>query len=202
MKNHGHFFVAVCVLLGLACSGSEFTLLVTVTPPAGAPAVATGEARATSTRAPRPPTRAPDLAPDFTLPLLEDYRGDLGEEVRLSDLQGEKVVVLHFWASWCGPCKAEFPLIQETWERYKDRGVLVLGVDYADDEQEALEFLRDAGATFPNGQDQPATISDEYRVIGVPSTFFIDRDGKLAHRQVGPLQEDRIDELLEPLLES
>src|SRR5260221_494161 len=67
----------------------------------------------------------PNVAPDFTLTTFD------GKTVRLSDLKG-KVVVLNFWATWCGPCRAEAPQLQALWQKYKDRGVLFLGVDQAD----------------------------------------------------------------------
>ena len=83
-------------------------------------------------------------APDFTLNTFE------GETIRLSDLRGQ-VVVINIWASWCVPCRDEAPVLERLWREYRDRGVVFLGVDYADTEREARAFIAEFGLTYPNG---------------------------------------------------
>ena len=137
-------------------------------------------------------------APDFTLFTFSDT------EITLSDLKGQ-VVVINFWASWCPPCKEEAPYLEEMWRKYKDQGVMFLGVDYVDTELEALAYLEEFEITYPNGPDLGTEISQAYRIQGVPETFFVARDGTLRGVKIGPLYppelEDRILELLGGTLE-
>ncbi len=120
-------------------------------------------------------------APPFTLTLYG------GGEASLEELRG-KVVVVNFWASWCQPCRVEAPVLEGAWRRYRDQGVVFLGVDYVDTEPKALEYLREFDITYPNGPDLGSKISHLYRIQGVPETFFIDRDGKIAPIRLGDLE--------------
>ena len=115
-------------------------------------------------------------APDFGIQLYDGYRADLPETIRLADLRG-KVVVLNFWASWCVECIKETDAFESVWRQYKDRGLVVLGVDYLDTEAPARKYLESFNVTFPNGVDLQQQISRAYRITGVPETFFIDRHG-------------------------
>ncbi len=121
-------------------------------------------------------------APDFSLSTFD------GQTVRLSALRG-KVVMINFWASWCGPCRDEAPELQRTWERYKDRGVVFLGIAYTDTERNAQAFLKEYGTTYPNGLDLGTRISAQYHIQGVPETFIIDRDGNVVEFVMAPLTE-------------
>ena len=121
-------------------------------------------------------------APDFSLTTFD------GQTVRLSALRG-KVVMINFWASWCGPCRDEAPELQRTWERYKDRGVVFLGIAYTDTERNAQAFLKEYGTTYPNGLDLGTRISAQYHIQGVPETFIIDRDGNIVEFVMLPLTE-------------
>lgn len=114
-------------------------------------------------------------APDFT---LETFTG---QTIQLSELRG-KVVMINFWASWCGPCREEAPELQAAWEHYQDRGdVVFLGVAYADNGPRSIAFLEEFGITYLNGPDLGTRISEAYHIQGVPETFIIDRDGNIAH---------------------
>lgn len=134
------------------------------------------------------------LAPDFTLTLFD------GSQLTLSQLRGQ-VVVINFWASWCVPCRDEAPVLEQTWRRYRDRGVLFIGVDYLDTDKEALAFIEEFTITYPNGPDLGTRIAKDYRIAGVPETFFIAKDGRVADLQIGPLTEDRLVNIIEMLLQ-
>lgn len=112
------------------------------------------------------------LAPQFEITTFD------GETVRLADLRG-KAVVVNFWASWCIPCRDEAPALQAMWEKYKEQGVVILGVDYVDTESEAKKFIAEYGQTYPNGPDLGTEISQKYKITGVPETYFITREGQV-----------------------
>ena len=133
-------------------------------------------------------------APDFTLALLA------GGRLSLRELRG-KVVVVNFWASWCYPaCWNEAPRLQAVWERYRERGLVLVGVVYQDREQGAREFIRKHGKTYPNGMDPKSRIAIDYGAYGVPETFFIDREGKIAHKHVGEITMETLTGEIEKLL--
>jgi cytochrome c biogenesis protein CcmG/thiol:disulfide interchange protein DsbE len=132
-------------------------------------------------------------APDFTLRTFD------GELFSLAEQRG-KVVIVNFWASWCVPCREEAPILQEVWERYRGRGVVMVGVDYLDVERDALAFIDEFGITYPNGLDMGKTISKRYRIKGVPETFIVDQEGNIVEFYVGAAKEGQLDAILEPLL--
>jgi len=109
-----------------------------------------------------------------------------GEKIATNDLKG-KIIVLNFWASWCKPCEQEASELEGAWKYYQDSGeVVFLGVDYVDTEPEALGYLEKFQITYPNGPDLRTTISQIFRISGVPETYVIDKEGKLAARKIGP----------------
>ncbi len=132
-------------------------------------------------------------APDFTLTLSD------GRMVRLSDFRGQPVVI-NFWASWCAPCRAEAPTLEETHQRYADRGVVILGINLWDSEEAAAEFRKVFGQTYPSGPDPNGKIAIEYGVSGIPETFFITPDGKITAKFVGPLPIATMEALLVEML--
>jgi cytochrome c biogenesis protein CcmG/thiol:disulfide interchange protein DsbE len=109
-----------------------------------------------------------------------------GGTIKLEDLRG-KVVFLNFWASWCPPCRAEARTLEAVWQRYKDRGVVFLGVNIQDKEEAARAFLKEFGITYLNGWDPTNKVAIDYGVWGIPETFYIDREGRITFKQVGAL---------------
>ena len=133
------------------------------------------------------------VAPDFTLESFE------GEVLTLSELKGQ-VVVINFWASWCPPCREEAAYLEATWRKYKDQGVIFIGVDYADTEAEALAYIDEFDITYFNGPDLGTRISQAYNIQGVPETFFVGKDGEIQDVHIGPLFPPTLDEKIEALL--
>ena len=117
-------------------------------------------------------------APAFTLDRL-DRDGQLG----VGDLKG-KAVVVNFWASWCVPCRDEAPVLQKTYERYRDQGLVVLGVDVNDFRQDARRFMKRYGLTYPVVYDGKGSTVGKWGVRGFPETFFVDRTGKLVGERI------------------
>jgi len=138
---------------------------------------------------------------DFTLPLFSGYQFEGKSEVHLADFRG-KIVVLNFWASWCKPCEQEAAEMQQAWEEYGPTGeVIFLGIDYVDTEPDARVYLKKFGITYPNGPDLATSISQYFRIKGVPETYFVDRDGVLHYVQVGPFSSiDQIRNIIDPML--
>ena len=117
-------------------------------------------------------------APAFTLDRL-DRDGQLG----VGDLKG-KAIVVNFWASWCVPCRDEAPVLQKTYERYRDQGLVVLGVDVNDFRQDARRFMKRYGLTYPVVYDGKGSTVGKWGVRGFPETFFVDRTGKLVGERI------------------
>ena len=140
-----------------------------------------------------------DPAPDFTTVL---YSGGT-REFTLSEQQGHPVV-LNVWGSWCPPCRAEFPALQQAWDQYKDEGLVLFGVNAGafikDSESEAKEFLEEQGTTFMTGPDIDDQIILDYRVLGFPATYFITPDGKIYETWTGQIDDKNLTRLIEELL--
>ncbi len=133
------------------------------------------------------------LAPDFNL------TGFDGQTVTLSEQRGQ-IVVINFWASWCVPCRKEAAYLENTWRKYKDSGVIFIGVDYADTEKEAMAYIQEFDITYLNGPDLQTRISQDYNIRGVPETFFIAKNGELRGVHIGPLLPPQLDKKIEQLL--
>ncbi len=133
------------------------------------------------------------MAPGFELQTLD------GETVRLEDFRGSPLV-LNFWATWCKPCAAEHPVLQEGAGRYQPRGVVFLGVVYADDAAKVAAYLERHGSAYPNALDATDRTAIDYGVGGVPETFFIDREGRIARKFSGPLDASSLQGILEEIL--
>ena len=122
-------------------------------------------------------------APAFSLERLNG-----SGELSLASLSG-KTVVLNFWASWCGPCKDETPLLQRGWGRWKGKNVVFVGVDVKDFRGDARSFLGRFGVTYPNVYDGKGSLVGRYGVTGFPETYFIDARGRVRHRIAGPVAD-------------
>jgi cytochrome c biogenesis protein CcmG/thiol:disulfide interchange protein DsbE len=117
----------------------------------------------------------------------------------LADHKG-KVVVLNVWASWCPPCKSEMPLLERTHDRIASQGGMVLGIDTQDAPEDALKFLRKKGITFPSLRDRDRGYVRKLGVSGYPETFLIDRRGRIAALERGPIDQAWLDAHLPGLL--
>jgi cytochrome c biogenesis protein CcmG/thiol:disulfide interchange protein DsbE len=142
-----------------------------------------------------------DPAPDFTLRLFDDYRNEFSDgEITLSSLQG-RVAVINFWASWCVECRVEAADLEETWQTYRDDGVVFIGIDFDDTEVKAIEYLESFGITYPNGLDGRGQITDgRYHITGVPETFIVDPSGKIAFVKIGPFRTGELRAELDKVL--
>ena len=128
------------------------------------------------------------IAPDFSLQSSSDTT------IQLSSLRG-KVVVVNFWASWCGPCKDEMPAIQNVFSKYSEN-LIVLGVNDEDTISTIRDFAKQFELTFPLLLDSTGSVSVQYGVRAYPSTFFIDRDGLIFHIVVGSMTQSIIEDIL------
>ena len=118
------------------------------------------------------------LAPDFTLNGLD------GQEVSLSGLRG-KPVLLNFWATWCGPCRIEMPFLQEIYEKWTGKELVLLAVNLHEDPDKVREFVESAGYSFPVLLTAGNEVPLSYNIRGIPATFFIDADGVIRDIKIG-----------------
>lgn len=134
-------------------------------------------------------------APDFAL------KSESGANLRLSEFRGE-VVMINFWASWCGPCRQEMPLLDELYSQYKPLGFTILGVNVEEDSSKAKEVLEDIPVSFPVLFDTDSKVSKLYNVVAMPSTVLVDRDGNMRylHRGYKPGYEDAYQEQVRALI--
>jgi peroxiredoxin len=117
-------------------------------------------------------------APDFVL------KSSAGENLRLSEFRGD-VVMINFWATWCGPCRQEMPLLDELYSRYQRVGFNLLGVNIDDDSNRAMEMINELGVSFPVLFDASKEVSRLYQVDAMPVTVIVDREGNVRHVHQG-----------------
>jgi peroxiredoxin len=129
-------------------------------------------------------------APNFAL------RNADGEIVKLSDLRG-KVVWVNFWATWCRPCKQELPDIQKLYGEKRDQGLEVLAVNYQDPREDAIGYFRDNDLQIPMLLDASGSVYNQYRLQGLPDSFFVDREGNVAALHYGYMTEEKMRQRLE-----
>lgn len=136
-----------------------------------------------------------DTAPDFTLKSLE------GANLRLDEYRGQ-VVLINFWASWCGPCRQEMPLLDRLHQRYVDTGFAVLGINVEGEEAPARALIDKIPVTFPVLIDEGQLVSELYKLEAMPSTVVLDRDGvvRYIHRGYKPGDEAKYVEVVRELI--
>jgi peroxiredoxin len=117
-------------------------------------------------------------APDFAL------KSATGDNLRLSEYRGE-VVMINFWATWCGPCRQEMPHLEDLYNRYQRVGFNLLGVNIDDDSRRAMQMVKELGVTFPVLFDEKKEVSKLYSVEAMPVTLLLDRSGTVRHVHLG-----------------
>ena len=140
-------------------------------------------------------------APNFTARVVangENLGSDAGDgpkTLELSSLRG-RPVVLDFWATWCGPCQAEAPIVNAIAERYKDRGLAVVGVNTSDEDGLAARFVRKKGLGFPIVYDENNTIAKQYNVSNLPTLVVVSKSGKIVAVRHGVTSDSALDEIV------
>ncbi|MGC9399387.1 MAG: TlpA family protein disulfide reductase [Anaerolineae bacterium] len=155
--------------------------------PTSTPVVADATAE-TPTPTPRPP------APDFTLETLQ------GETLQLADYRGQ-VVLVNFWASWCPPCQEEMPTLEAYYQAHKDEAFVIIGVNVKDSPDAVNAFLEDHSVSFPLVLDREAKVAGAYNVTGLPTSFFVDREGRMMGFWPGMVTRTFLENNLTQLLE-
>ena len=182
--SHRHWNL---LLIGVLLSGSLFIV---------ATRVRSAPAHSRPVRSADPTSTAPMpgyLAPDFTLATLD------GTSITLSEMKGQ-VALINIWATWCPPCRAEMPVIQATYERYRDQGFTVLAVDLQEDPRTVAAFMQRYKLTFPALLDRDGKVSGTYRSSALPSSFFVDRRGVIRAVYRGPMPRSVLAGTVEQLL--
>lgn len=130
--------------------------------------------------------------PDFTLTDLS------GETVTLSSLKGKKVF-LNFWATWCPPCKAEMPHMEEIYKEYKEQNLEIIAVNIRENQDKVNEFMNENGLTFPVLLDLDGKVSDQYNIASIPTSYFINSDGVLSDMVKGGLSLEQMKQYIDKL---
>jgi len=138
--------------------------------------------------------RARRATPDFSLDTLD------GGKFKLSDQVGQLVIV-NFWATWCQPCRAELPAFEEVYQNNRAKGLVVVGVDVAEPPDAVAKYVSEMGLTYPIALDAGGEATELYRIEGMPTTFFVGRDGRIRDMVIGgPLTKAAIESKVTELL--
>ena len=122
-----------------------------------------------------------------------------GGDISSADYGGN-VVVVNFWATWCGPCEQEQPALQEVWTEYRHRGVMFVGVNYRDDAAAADAWIDRFGVTYPSVEDAAGGWADDFSLAGAPTTYVADAAGRIRYLITGPVSADQLSGLLDELV--
>jgi len=133
-------------------------------------------------------------APDFQFKNLE------GQSVSLSDFQG-KPVLINFWQVRCPPCRAEMPYIQQVYDEWRGKGLVILAINIGESPSQIKEFMQSQGLSLPVLLDKGGKVAEKYNIWFIPTTFFLDKDGIIQEKIIGPFQnkaqiEMRLDKIL------
>ncbi len=131
-------------------------------------------------------------APNFTLSAFE------GEALTLADYRGKKVLI-NMWASWCPPCKAEMPDMQQFYQKHQADGIEVLSINLTEAEnnkEDVSAFISDYEITFPVALDEKSQVADQYQVTTIPTTYIVDSAGNIERKIVGPMTYEMMEEIM------
>lgn len=134
------------------------------------------------------------IAANFELPSFSD-----NNNYQLKQFKGNPVI-LNFWASWCAPCKQEMPFLETVWEKNKDKGLVLVGINIMDDKEEAENILKKFEISYLNLYGADSDVREKYNLFALPVTYFIDRDGIIAKINYGPFLGKEGEELFNNLL--
>jgi peroxiredoxin len=142
-----------------------------------------------------PAPRMGKEAPDFQVRTLD------GTTVSLSDYRGQPVWI-SFWATWCPPCRAENPDIQEVYEKYQAEGLVILALSIGEETGTVQSYVERTGLTYTIGLDQDTAIAARYRIVGIPTHYFVDRDGILREWRIGSMSKKTMEKNVGKILSS
>lgn len=157
------------------------------------PGAATSQAITLTASAAGPAPRIDQPAPEFNMRTLD------GKTVSLSDYKGQPVWI-SFWASWCPPCRAENPDIEGMYQKYKDKGLVILAPAIGEDSSTVAGYVKRTGLTFTVGVDETTQLAANYRIVGIPTHFFIDRDGALQVWRIGSMSTKTMEKNIEKII--
>lgn len=143
--------------------------------------------------------RAPELSGQNNGALVQLSDLD-GQPLSLASLKGHPVWI-NFWATWCPPCQRETPVLRDTFEAHKREGLVLIAIDVQEPVEAVREYATKYGLTYTIGLDVTGAVFRTYRIFGLPSQYFIDRDGVIRGRYFGPLSRDLAEQQLKAILE-